>query len=464
MYWFCTAICVNALAQPIPPNSPTRIRNLLQGGGENTSEIEWRLSWHDDVNEGLVERFTTRRAGRDAWESNYGDSRGHHAVEYSRPTTGLSDEEIRQIQIPKENSAGTRSSMTYDGQLWHLPRAETPLSGLVESLETAKAYHPNNPLIIGATVGVINELDATPFRIPFSFAEGFESAEFQESVDSDSSAVTATWGGGMFRLNWEFDQRVGDQPVRTLLERDGELAYYSETDYEKKDNRWVPTEARFFRGSSTTPYKRIEIDKISFDQPDHLQEFDPSDMGALYGTQFTTATGLKMWTGDGLVRNTEFWDLVYLYNADPHPKIIQLIANEIGLSVEEYKDFLRRGAENRRAEYRRTNKDEPWLVVAKAKKDNEDEWDVYLKKFLLKHSLSDSAVDRAKEITKKAKQIRDAYREKNKSDMREAKREGNKKKLAELEASENRIFKRLLEKPLNRLIRDNDQKAEAHSK
>ncbi len=448
----CSAIYVLLCASIGETRYPTRLQNLLDAGKDKSSEVEWTLSWAEGVNNGLVERFLTRTSEDSIWQSNLGDENGFHAVQYTKEPQGHSEEEMREYQVPREKSAGTRSSMIYGDQLWYLPRSEFPLSGYVQPLSVATAYRPFRPTAIGLSPGMVNELDSGPFRIPYGYADGIDSAAFDERKVLGGSSITAEYGGGRFRLTWQFDDRVGGMPVKAMLERDGVLVYFSETEYVKQDDRWVPEQSRFYRGDSATPYKIAEMKNASFNKPKHITDFDPSDMGALYGTQFLTRSGVQYWGGSGLLSDSEFWELVYIYNVLPHPQIIEMIAREGEMSREEYERFLQRGAETRRAEYRKSNYDEPW-TIRRTKTELEDEWDIYLKKFLDEHKLPEAAVERAREVTKKAKEIRDARREKDRADKREAEKKGNQARLKEFEQEEEKMYIRLLVKPLDKIAR-----------
>ena len=209
---------------------------------------------------------------------------------------------------------------------------------------------------------------------------------------------------------------------------------------------------RFYEGNSTSPYKMIDVQRATFDEPWHMQEISPTDIGALYGTDFASSDGTKMWTGAELIPLNEYFDLVELYGVLPDPRIVEMKAKLIKKTVEEYVEIIQRGIARRREEYRKKYGDEPWLVTKSPK--GKDEWDVYVEKFLTEHKLPEPGVKRANEIRDQSKKLRDAYRRKNAAALRKAKEENDSRKVAEYEGIEKRIFDRVLVRELKRLVQD----------
>jgi hypothetical protein len=446
---------------------PTRLRNILDSQRATTSQVEWTSSWIGGRDDGLVERYVTRKAGDAAWESNLGDENGYHPTGYSAdrdyrseknpPQHGTPEEELpvideqwlRKHELPKEQLAGTRNSLISDGQAWYLPYAERPQSGDTQPVEETRAYLPVDLPSIGLAPGWVSDLGANPFHLPERELEGFESATFREGVENGLPTVSAEWGGSS-RLTWRFDDRQGGKPVWAGLERNGELAGYSETEYERIGERWFPKSVRFYQGDSTTPYKMIDVQRATFDEPWHMQEITPTDIGALNGTQFGTPEGVKAWTGVELIPVQEYFDLVNLDGVLPDPKILEMTAKMLGQTLEEHLQFLQRRSVQEREAYRKKYGEEPWLVKKSAKE--KDEWDVYVDKFLTEHKLPEPGVKRANEIRDQSKKLRDAYRRKNAAALRKAKEENDPRKVAEYEGIEKRIFDRVLVRDLKRLL------------
>ena len=449
---------------------PARLRNVLDSQRATTSQVEWTGTWIGGRDAGLVERYVTRKAGDAVWESNRGDENGYHPTVYSAGPPGSSENELpqpeitedgprimdeewlRKYEIPKEETAGTRNSLIYDQQAWYLDHAERPLTGTVQPLGTARDWLPVDLISIGLApcwwgIGT----DGNPFQLPESDLEGFDSATFAEGVENGLPTVSAVYGGGRFRLTWRFDDRYGGQPAWTAFERDGLPVYSSETEYEKVDERWFPKSVRFYRGMSTSPYKMIDVQRATFDEPWHIKEITPTDIGALYGTQFGGPDGLKIWTGAELIPNLEFWDLVELYDIPPDPRITEMIAAP-QQTAEQLQEFWHRRMVWRREAYRKKYGEEPWLVKASPKE--KDEWDVYVEKFLTKHKLPDPGVKRAQEIRDQAKKLRDARRRQNAAELRKAKAENDSRKIAHFEGIEKNIFDRVLVRSLEKLVHD----------
>jgi hypothetical protein len=453
---------------------PPRLRNILDSRLATTSQVEWTASWVGGRDAGLVERHVTRTAGTSVWQSNLGDEKGYHPTSYGEPHPGawgkdgpeipnreespLAYEQwLREHENPKEETAGTANSLIYDRQAWHLHYAERPLTGVVQPLETASAYLPVDLPSMGlAPCWWRSELDGNPFHLPEFDFEGFESATFRERLENGLPTVSADWGGSGSRLTWRFDDRYGGRPVWAAFERDGVPVYSSETEYEKIGERWFPKSVRFYQGNSASPYKMIDVKRATFDEPWHMQEITPTDIGALYGTQFGGSDGVRMWTGAELIADDEFWELVHLYDVLPDPRIMKMIA-EPEQTVDEYVQSLRTKGARWRETYRKKYNEEPWLVKKSAKE--KDEWDVYVEKFLAKHKLPEPGVKRAHEIRDQAKKLRDAYRRKNAAALRKAKAENDPRKVAEYEGIEKRIFERVLVRSLKKLIHEKKPEA-----
>lgn len=458
------------LAPTEPPDHyPSRLRNILDSQRATTSQVEWTATWIGGRDDGLVERYVTRKAGGALWESNLGDENGYHPTAYRAGRPGspdielpqpemtkdgprIMDEEwLRKYEVPKKELAGTRNSLIHDGQAWYLQYAERPLSGIVQPLKTARDWLPVDLPSIGlAPCWWASE--ANPFQLPEPEFEGFDSAVFAEGVENGLPTVSAVYGGGRFRLTWRFDERYGGRPVWAAFERDGVPVYSSETEYERIGERWFPKSVRFYQGDSASPYKMIDVQRATFDEPWHVQEITPTDIGALNGTQFGCPDGLKMWTGADLMPMKEFWDLVNLDGVLPDPRILEMMAKLQGQTVEEHLKWLARRSTQEREAYRKKYGDEPWLVQKSPKE--KDEWDLYVDKFLAEHKLPEPGVKRANEIRDQAKKLRDAYRRKNAAALRKAKEDVDSRKVAEYEGIEKRIFNQVLVRDLKKLVQN----------
>ena len=449
---------------------PPRLRNVLDLQRATTSQVEWTVTWIGGRDAGLVERYVTRKAGDALWESNLGDENGYHPTAYGEPHPGAwgkdgpeipnreqspiaYEEWLRTHEIPKEELAATRNSLIYDRQAWHLEYAERPLSGNVQPVETAQEWLPVDLTSIGlAPCGRTSGLEGNPFQLPEWALEGFDSATFAEGLENGLPMVSAVYGSGRFRLTWRFDERFGGRPVWAAFERDGEPVYSSETEYEKIGERWFPKSVRFYQGDSTTPYNMIDVKRATFDEPWHMQEITPTDIGALSGTHFASSEGAKIWTGAELIPLKEYDELVQLYGVLPDPRILELQAKLINKTVEEYLKIIQRSIAREREEYRKKYNEEPWLVKRSPKE--KDEWDVYVDKFLTEHKLPEPGVKRANEIRDQSKKLRDAYRRKNAAALRKAKEENDSRKVVEYEGIEKRIFERVLVRDLKKLLHD----------
>jgi hypothetical protein len=195
----------------------------------------------------------------------------------------------------------------------------------------------------------------------------------------------------------------------------------------------------------------IDVQKATFDEPWHIQEITPTDIGLLAGTDLLGPEGVKVWTGGDLIPEDDFWPMVWLDDSILDERIAELKVEGTNQTVQQYRERLRRAGKRWREEYRQKHGEDPTLVPLRP--NEKDEWDVYVEKFIAEHKLPEAGIKKAHEIRDRAKKLRDTYRLKNKADLREARREGDQKRIAEFEKLEKRIFERMLERPLQRLAR-----------
>jgi len=435
------------------PPYPQRLKDFLGGNRAQTSQVEWTVAWIGRSNDGLVERNITRSSGDTIWQTNLGDENGYHTRALRDSLPGEYDEKQQMHEVPQGEQHGTHSAMLYDGQLWQLHDAERPISGIVLPPTDRKAFAPIDPLTMGLTPywgGPAGK--ASPFQLPDDAAEAFASAKFTAENAQGQPTLSALFGD--FRLTWTFDDTRGGQPIRAELYRGDALWYYSESESElhQANGRWLPESVRFYTHSSATPYKVVDVQRATFDEPWHMQEITPTDIGAVDGTRFATPTEMKFWMGAELIDEEQFGDMVHVFGILPDPMLLELTAKAVGLTVDQFLDHLRRNGEPVRAAYKKKYGEEPWLVKKSPKE--KDEWDLYLEEFLAKHKLPELGIKRANEIRDQSKKLRDAYRRKNAAALRKAKEENDSRKVAEYEGIEKRIFDRVLVRDLKRLLPD----------
>jgi len=442
------------IAQPSgqgPSHYPILVERILSGPRSQTSEFDWTVTWLDKTNEGLVERYSTRTDGPTIWEENRGDESGFHARGYERISDGTGPDLYTLQEIPRDQLAGTRNTLQFDEQVLNIASAEAPMDGSVAPITQRRGNAPIDLLAIG----LVPRLDSPsgtglPFQLPPGIAEGLAGATFDTRPCNIGSTVHAQFGE--FSLVWTFDAARGQQPVKAELFENDRLRCFSETQVEEIDGRWIPRDVRFYRGDSAAPYKMIDVHSATFDKPWHQKEISPSDLGAVTGTQLMSPDGTKFWTGFELVNEQDYWDLVHVFDLKPDRFILETTAKILEIPVEEYIAYLQRNNEPRRAAYKKKHGTEPWLAVASRKPKDKDEWDLYVEKFLAEHKLPEPGVERAKEILKSAKNLRDARRSQNAAKMREAQKEGDARKIEHFEEIEKSIFDRVLVRSLKKLI------------
>jgi hypothetical protein len=308
----------------------------------------------------------------------------------------------------------------------------------------ASFYGPVQLPSIGLAHSFADEPYATPFQLnPFD-GEGLANATFREYQDNGLPAVVAEWGNTT--LTWIFDHEQGGMPVQAMLHRGDSLASYSRSTYQNVGGRWFPKATGFFDGSNQL-LKRVEIQRVTFDRPEHLQEITPVEFGALSGTQFGGPSGLLWWNGVELVPDDEFLPLLWLDPTIMDDRIAQFMVEDTDRTVEQYRAALRQSGDALRERYKREYGEELKLKKTAEK----DPWDVYVDEFVSKHKFPEAPTKKAFEIRDSAKKLRDTQRLRDAADMRKAKREGDKRKLEEFEKREKKIYDRLLVRPLDRL-------------
>jgi len=392
-----------------------------------------------------------------------GDENGYHRTLFARsdnpstytlPGVSMTEQEVKLMgleEAPKEEFSGPQNSMIYQGQVWRL-NSERPVGGSVEPIGDPSARGQVEPASVGLRARWEEEYSRNPFGLIPSHAEGLESAIFSEASVNGRPTVSADYGTS--RLTWTFDDRQGGLPVEAAHYSGDRLTYYSRTYAQQVAGRWLPRSVEFYMGDSAAPYKIIDVQQATFDEPWHMQELTPEQIGPVYGTQFSTPTGHMAWNGFDLMDIGEFWEMVNLFGVLPDQRWLEAVGKSAGKTAEQYAEVLRRQGDHVRVAYFREHGEEPWLDAPSPKEKQKDEWDVYVDKFLAEHKLPEPGVKRANEIRDQSKKLRDAYRRKNAAALRMAKEENDFRKVAEYEGIEKRIFDRVLVRDLKRLLPD----------
>ena len=441
---------------------PSSLARLIEVPRPETSHIEWTLSSFDRFNEGLVERHITRTVGDTLWQSNLGDDGGQHRVEYRfEPPKNTDVEDLDPYIFPSDVGAGTRASLIFGDRVWSMGNEASPSSGSrAYPRDQAQADLPFDFWAAGLAVAA--SFDKNVLGLPEMLVEGFDFATFTSSRQGAYEVIAADYNDR--RIEWLLDVRQDGVPVQAYFYDGGNLTFWSETSYAKIDGRLFPTDLRFYDGENAQPYRTIEIQRATFDKPWHMQEITPADIGAIYGTHFTTPMGEYYWSGTDLITNDEYWELVHVFGIRPDNAIIESLARSAKLTVEEFLQFWDAKEAWARERYFNEHGTRPWLeniVLLKKKPGEKDEWDVYVEQFVAEHKLEGEPVKQAEEILDRAKKMRDARLRKNAVEIRKAQREGNSKKLAHYERITKRIFEEVLVRTLNRLLPKSAKRTDA---
>jgi hypothetical protein len=411
----------------------------------------------------MAERYITRSAVDVVWESSLGDKGGFH---YS--PSGRSEEGQR---VRKEEARGTSNRMLYEGRVWYVADVERPTTGSAVSLDDVMVP-PTRPLDF-TSAGV------APYWLPFFHRtvlgvdaqndyKHFASAAFSSVRNGGIETIVAEFDGR--RLEWDLDHSRGGQPVRATYYQGDKLVYESLTELTQTDGRWFPSRIEFYQLDEAAPRHVIEVQRATFDEPWHMQEIRPEDIGVLWGTQLLVPDaprpthdwydGCMRWDGSRLISGEEYGILRDIYGIDPDPRITKMLA-EPQMSVEEYQELIERGRAAAREKYYQDHGQAPWLVQRWKERD---EWDVYVEEFIKKHAIDGARVDRAKYLLRRAKQLRDYQKGKTDDRITQARRANEYAKVAHFqEAGEKRtqaIFDQLV-RGLEALVPKEDRKADA---
>lgn len=437
---------------PVPP----RLQNIMESRSAQTSEIEWTITHYNDRDYGLVEHHTTRTSGDTRWQLNAGDSQGSHRTVFRSSIANESEEAYELAAIPKAEVAGPRHTLVYDDLVWRVEhvRGLTPIRGTLTSVERSGNYEAFDFSSAGFTPWAD---PATELALRGEFRNGQQDPTVA-SV-SDGRLETIAMDYGPYRFEWDYDAQRGGQPVRAAFYRIDALIYSSETELRKVDGRWFPTEIRYYLNDDPNPSRVLEVQTATFDKPWHQKDISPSDIGVLFGTQlFQVGRGNRYWDGTSLLSDDGFKELLHLYGLRPDHRIMERMAQLIGEPVEEYEKRLDLSTEIVRARYFKKHGEAPWLLT---KTDEPDEWDEYVAKFIAKHKLDEARVERAQEVLKRSKVIRDQHLRKNRKAIKKAAASGDKERSAMYEKMTKRIFDRILVRGLNRLIPKEKRQAKA---
>lgn len=432
---------------------PESLQNVLAGQPQKTAQVEWTLSSFDKYNNGLVERFVTREAGADVWQTNFGDEGGRHRRAFKgAPPADATPEEAEAYMFPEEVTSGTEETLLRGDYLWNLPKAEDPFAGDIQRRADARTDLPVDLAALGLNVSAKETGDA--FGLPAGQSAGLEQAVFREHRAGLFDVVTAEWNES--RLEWHLDSRVEGLPVEALYYLGDRLVSRSETEYAEIDGRLFPARARFYSGDDARPTQVIDVRRATFDKPWHKQSFDPSDLGLLFGTSFTglydDGYGPYWWDGAELITASEYSELVELDGIRPDPRIIEYQARLTDTTVEERLAYMDRRMNEVRAAYYEKYGERPWLEPYTILKPGEkDEWDVYFDKFAAEHKLEGAALEQAKDVLERAKKLRDRYQRKYAAKLKEAEREGDTKKAEYYRGFTQRIFEQVLVRSLERI-------------
>jgi len=455
--WFLATLTASAVAgETVGSKIPERFpQELLRGRtywNAKTAQVEWTRSWYDKYNDGLVERVVTRSAGDTVWQSNLGNEQGYHERAFrSVPPRDATPEEAESSMYPPDSGSGTRNTMTDGMYSWSIPRAERPTSGQVVTLESKFAQVPFD--FASAGLALTSKVSTNVLGLYDLDLADFDQAKFEVTRIGRRELVAADYG--IRRIEWELDPDQGGLPVSATLYRGDHLAYRSETTYARQGDRLIPTRIEFYAGDDDHLKQVVDVQRATFDQPWHTQSITPEDIGVRFGTQLfgLEQDGPSTWDGAELINNTEYFNLLYVYDVPPDPLVTKLLAEGGNMTTEEYLAWMDRSKKRWREAYYEKHGERPWLEPYSLLKPGEkDEWDVYVEAFIAKHKLEGDRLKYAKDILDRSKKLRDHYRRKNGAKMRKAERAGETEKVERYQSIEKRIFDQVLVRSLQRLI------------
>ena len=438
------ATLVGAVQGDLRAHLPPALQRLIEARTASTYEVDWTLTHLDEKESGLVERYLTRRAGKTLLQTNYGDAKGQHRTTLKPGSS--------EAPWDKAETAGTYHSLLYENEIWHVQHGTDYVAGVATVTSAAKDRR-NRPLDF-ATAGIgpwwVEKPAGNVLGLSDEFVHGFENAEFASSTIGQTRYVTGVYD--RYAIEWQLDLNRGGCPVRADFYIEDKLAYSSVTDLHLVDGRWMPASIQYFLDGNSSPYKIIDVQKMSFDQPEHPKEITPNDIDVFFGTQLWAPDypEVMIWAGDSMIPWSEYEEMLYIHGLRPDPCICEKSALSSGQTIEQYMEKLDQITSIWRTDYKRKYGKEPWLMTRAP--DEKDGWDLYVAAFIKEHELDEPRVERAHDLLDRAKKLRDHYRRKNKSDQRKAEAAGDGAKLDHIAAIEERIFNRVLKRGLEKIL------------
>lgn len=433
-----------------PALLPTSVRSVIASRRTHkTAEFGWTFTRFNEADYGLTEHFTTQTEGDTLWEVNAGDKRGYHETVYRS----------RDDPYPKEETAGPKQRLLHSGQVWSYDawRREPPPNGFVSPVGQ-RGFFPLDFAYAGLAPARDSDRCGNALCLPADFAKGLKDMRFQSSRNGFTEVVVGS--SDKYQIEWHLDHQQGGEPVFAAFYVDDVLTLSCVTEYQELGGRRVPLSMTFFRGDSVEPSHSIDVQRASFDQPEHATDISPADLGLLVGAQMSIpeAPFVLNWDGNELVTLEEFRELRNVYGLDEDPGIrkvwAEAWANATKRPVEEYEGWLKLSRAAARERYFEQHGTEPWIRKAGKEKD---EWDVYVEKFVKEHKFDKEHKKTAEHILESAKMIRDRNQRATKRDVAQARKDGEYRRadaLAEkIEKVKDRIFKRMLVRGLHRLAK-----------
>jgi YD repeat-containing protein len=148
-----------------------------------------------------------------------------------------------------------------------------------------------------------------------AFREQFSHADISVRRRGPVTIVTANVDEGMY--TWELDERAGGQPVRCILERDGDIVAECRVAYELRDGFWFPARAEFRGGDQdgkTSAFAIWQVRDVTVNRPEHARQLTPAKLGVRPGDpiDFESEDGeftRLYWDGFGLVTRERMREL-----------------------------------------------------------------------------------------------------------------------------------------------------------
>ncbi len=346
--------CNLPVLQSLKCSPPDVMTLALQARGHyQTAEVDWALRMANESDDRL---YSAKYAGARFLYTSRGTSTGQ--------------------RIPGADRTGTLFAFAEERVLWEEERQwEYTEESFNVTLSIDAATQPTifDPMLVGFAESI-----ASPASPGAHLPDSVKRYEVRQVDERWEVTAVLDEDSGVRRI-WVLDPAVGMQPVVSSGWLDGEEVNRSETMYELRDGRWLPSQCQYYTFGELTA--SLEIVSQSFDQPWHDQELTPNDLGLMPCISVNTlGRPVMLWDGQKPITVDEMYERQQRNEVDLGPILSLQERRKAGIAPRCYPD--------------RGDEDDGFGLGA-AVKLTPSLWETYVRRFIAFYRLD-------KEQTKKA--------------------------------------------------------------